>query len=82
MNEKVVVYLVDIRDELMTIAPDEDPNGAFECAWDWWKDNCTRRRLRIHQFFYDAMNRGWLLRKDAESFCNFLNQNHFWRCLY
>lgn len=81
MKTNVIVYLVDIRDELMTIAPDDDPNGAFECAWEWWKSYCTRRHTRIHQFFYDAMNRGWLKKADAEAFCNFLHNAHPWRCL-
>ena len=80
-KEKIIVHLVDIRDELMTIAPDDDPNGAFECAWEWWKANSVRRNIRNHQFFYDALERGWLKKSDAESFCNFLHNGHFWRCL-
>ena len=80
-KEKIIVHLVDIRDELMTIAPDDDPNGAFECAWEWWTDRCLKKGWRTHQFFYTALDRGWLAPMDAESFCNFLNQHHFWRCL-
>lgn len=80
-KQQLRIYLADIRDELMTINPDPDPNGAFECAFDWWKWRCTRNKWRTHQFFYAAFKRGWLAPSDAESLCLFLNQNHFWRCL-
>ena len=82
MKKKLIrIYLADIRDELMTIAHDPDPNGAFECAWEWWADRCVKKGWRVRQFFYLAEKRGWLAVTDAESFCNFLNQHHFWRCL-
>ena len=78
---QIIVYLVDIRDELMTFAPDENPNEAFECAWEWWQSYCIRKSIRGYQFFYDALERGWLKKSDAESFCNFLHNGRFWRCL-
>ena len=77
----VKIYLVDIRDELMTIAPDPNPNEAFDFAWEWWKDSCVHKHSRNHQFFYDASKRGWLRKTDAEAFCHFLHSGHFWRCL-
>ena len=83
MKKKVIIkiYLVDIREELMTIAPDPNPDEAFLFAWEWWKDRCICKRSRNHQFFYDCIKRGWMRKTDAELFCNFLNQDHFWRCL-
>lgn len=81
MNEEIIVYLTDIRDELQSFQPDPDPNDAFQCAWEWWKAYCVRKKIRNHQFFYDALDRAWLKKSDAESFCNFLHNGRFWRCL-
>ena len=81
MKEDKIVYLTDIRDELQSFCPDEDPTGAFIAGWEWWADYCVRHKMRTYQFFYGAMERGWIARTDAESLCLFLHNGRFWRCL-
>ena len=81
MKEDKIIYLVDIRDELQSFIHDDDPNGAFMAGWEWWMDYCVRHRLRHTAYFYAALNRGWISRADAESFCLFLHKAHVWRCV-
>ena len=81
MNDDKVIYLVDIRDELQSFMNYDDPNGAWDKAWDWWKNYNIRHRLREYQFFRTAEKNQYIARKDAESLCHYLHSAHVWKCL-
>ena len=81
MKEENKVYLTDICDELQSFIHDEDPSSAFIAGWEWWADYCVRHNLRTYQFFYAAMERGWIQRSDAESLCLFLHNTRVWLCI-
>ena len=81
MKEDKIVYLVDVRDELQSFVPDDDPDGAFLFGWEWWMSYCVRHNLRQTAYFYAALNRGWITRADAESLCLFLHKTRVWQCI-
>ena len=81
MKEYNKILLVAIRDELQSFIHDKDINSAFECAFWWWKDYCVRHKMRTQPYFYIAWKRGWLTKTDAESFCLFIHNKRYWRCL-
>ena len=82
MNDDKVIYLVDIRDELQSFMHYEEPNEAFDKAWYMWMHYCMRHSMKKSTFFYEALDRGWITRSDAESFCNYIDNRHFWRCIF
>lgn len=81
MNDDKVIYLTDIRDELQSFMHYFSIRDAFEALWEAWIAMNKRRRYRTKSFFQKAEKDGFMPRKDAESFCNYIHSAHFWKCL-
>ena len=81
MNDDKVIYLTDIRDELQSFMHYDSIYDAFEMLWEAWRMYNIRRKFRTYMFFIKAEKDGFMPRKDAESFCNYIHSAHFWKCL-
>ena len=81
MNDDKIIFLVDIRDELQAYKHYDCIRDAFDALWSGWRMMNIRHRFRSYEFFKKAESQGFMARKDAESFCSYIDNSHFWNVL-